>query len=168
MSITNPEFSDYTADTDALSEKDGAIAARLLADKDKILRQLAEAGIHEDTTSPYTYFVPTWLSFDIGKLAGGFSIRSLYAIVLMARASYARACFLDCDDEGMPELPQFTLGGKIGFHRVKITDPFAMQIDAAIRDSGADAPRGQGSDSQRQVLQSSLKTENLKPKRKNQ
>lgn len=134
MTTRNPDFSDYTADTDSLSEKDGAIAARLLADKNKILRQLAEAGIHEDHTSPYTYFVPTCLSFDIGKLAGGFSIRSLYAIVLMARASYARACFLDCDDEGMPELPQFTLGGKIGFHRVKITDPFAQQIDAAIRD----------------------------------
>lgn len=134
MNKRNPDFSDYTADTDALSEKDGVIAARLLADKGKILRQLAEDGIHEDATTPYAYFVPTWLTFDIGKLAGGFSIRSLYALVLMARASYSLACFLDCDDEGIPELPQFVLGGKIGFHRVKVTDPFAQQIDAAIRD----------------------------------
>ena len=42
MSTTNPDFFDYTADIDALSEKDGAIASRLLSDKDKILRQLAE------------------------------------------------------------------------------------------------------------------------------
>ena len=129
----NTDFSNYTADTDALSEKDGAIAARLLADKDTILRQLAEAGIHEDTTSPYTYFVPTWPSFDIGKLAGGFSIRSIYAVVIMARASYANACFLDCDKEGYPELPEFC-GGEPGFHRVKVTDPFAWHLDEAIRE----------------------------------
>ena len=51
----------------------------------------------------------------------------------MARASYANACWLDCDKEGYPELPQFC-GGKNGFHRVKITDPFAWMIDDAIKE----------------------------------
>ena len=60
-------------------------------------------------------------------------MRSLHAIVVMARASYNRAYFLDTDKEGFPELPQFC-GGKKGFHRVYITDPFAQLIDRAIED----------------------------------
>lgn len=122
----------FNVESDALTDKDKAIAEVLLAKKGEILRKLAEAGIHEDETTPYAYYVPTGLSFGIGDLASGYPIRSLWAIVIMARASYANACWLDCDKEGYPELPQFC-GGKVGFHRVKITDPFAWQIDDAIR-----------------------------------
>ena len=127
------KYTIYNEESDKLSDKDAAIAKVLLANKDAILRQFAEAGIHEDEEVPYVYYVPTGLYFDIGNLAGGYQIRSLHAIVDMARASYANACFLDCDKEGFPELPQFC-GGKKGFHRVKITDPFAWEIDNAIRE----------------------------------
>lgn len=123
----------YHIESSALSDKDKAIAKVLLSNKKDILRKLAEACIREDETSEYTYNVPTGLYFDIGDLAGGYQIHSLPAVVIMARASSANACYLDCDKEGFPELPQFC-GGKEGFHRVKITDPFAWQIDDAIRD----------------------------------
>ena len=127
------KYTIYNEESDRLSDKDAAIAKVLLANKKEILRKLAEAGIHEDETCPYAYYVPTGLYFDIGNLGGGYQLRSLPAVVIMARASYANACYLDCDKEGFPELPQFC-GGKEGFHRVKITDPFAWQIDDAIRD----------------------------------
>lgn len=121
----------FDVESDALTEKDKAIAKVLLKNKNEILRKLVEAGIHEDEESPYAYFVPTGLLFDIGD-PHGYQIRSLWAIVIMARASYANAGWLDCDKEGYPELPEFC-GGECGFHRVKITDPFAWQIDDAIR-----------------------------------
>ena len=122
----------FDVESDTLTEKDRAIAEFLLKNKDEILRKLVEAGIYEDETTPYVYYVPTGLSFAIGDLAKGYPIRSLWAVVMMARASYANAFWLDCDKEGYPELPQFC-GGKEGFHRVKITDPFAWQIDDAIK-----------------------------------
>ena len=130
----------YNVESDALTEQDKAIAEVLLSKKEEILRQLVEAGIHEDETTPYVYYVPTGLSFGIGDLARGYPIRSLWAVVIMARASYANACWLDCDKEGYPELPQFC-GCRNGFHRVKITDPFAWMIDDAIKDYQEDMIR---------------------------
>ena len=122
----------FDVDSDVLTDKDKAIAEVLLKDRSSIIRRLVEAGMHEDETTPYVYYVPTGLLFDIGELGNGYHLRSLWAIVMMARASYANACWLDCDKEGYPELPQFC-GGKEGFHRVKITDPFAWVIDDAIK-----------------------------------
>ena len=95
-------------------------------------RNLAENGLNEDLYSPYTYYVPMWLEFDCGR--GNLKVRSLWAIVMMARASGSRAFWLDCDREGYPELPQFT-GGVEGFHRVKITDPFAQELDMAMKEN---------------------------------
>lgn len=125
----------FNVESDALTERDAVIAKELLEKKDEILRQFAEAGIHEDETAPYVYYVPTGLSFPINDIDEEymFPLRSLWAIVIMARASYANAYWLDCDKEGYPELPQFC-GGKEGFHRVKITDPFAWHIDDAIKE----------------------------------
>lgn len=122
----------FDVESDALSDRDAALAKILLLQKDKILRRLAEAGIHEDESAPYVYYVPTGLSFYIGD-HNGYPLRSLWAIVIMASASHANAYWLDCDKEGYPELPEFC-GGEKGFHRVKITDPFAGQIDDAIKD----------------------------------
>ena len=86
------KYTIYNEESDRLSDKDAAIAKVLLENKKGILHQLAEAGIHEDETTPYVYYVPTGLSFDIGDLAKGYPIRSLWAVVMMARASYANAC----------------------------------------------------------------------------
>ena len=127
------KYTIFNEESDKLGDMDAAIANVLLANKKEILRQFAEAGIHEDEEVPYVYYVPTGLCFPIGDIAKGYPIKSLWAIVDMARASYANAGFLDCDKEGYPELPEFC-GGKNGFHRVKITDPFAWEIDNAIRE----------------------------------
>lgn len=116
--------------TDALDEKTKEEARILLLKRDEILKRLVEAGLHADEEYPYAYYVPTGLAFDCGRT---YPMHSLHAIVAMARASYARAYFLDTDKEGFPELPQFC-GGKKGFHRVYITDPFAQLIDRAIED----------------------------------
>lgn len=116
--------------TDALDEHKEE-AEFLLAKRDYILDELAKNGMHEDAEYPYAYYIPTNLSFDVGK-GKHFPLRAIYAVVLMARASYSTACFLDCDQEGMPELPQFC-GGEEGFHRVYVTDPFAQHLEAAIR-----------------------------------
>lgn len=122
----------FNVDEECLSENCRKVAEHLLPHKDEILRALVAAGIHEDETAPYVYYVPTGLAFDAGDAGEGYQIRSLWAVVIMARASYARAYWLDCDKEGFPELPQFC-GGEEGFHRVMITDPFAWQIDEAIK-----------------------------------
>lgn len=122
----------FNIETDALSQESQKFAKYLLAHKDENLKALAAAGIHEDESAPYVYYVPTGLSFDVGN-PNGYPLRSLWAIVIMARASYANACWLDCDKDGYPELPEFC-GGEKWFHRVKITDPFACHIDDAIRD----------------------------------
>ena len=123
----------FNIKTDALDEKSKEEAKILLLKRDEILKRLVEAGLHEDEEYPYTYYVPTGLAFDCGR---AYPMRSLHAIVVMARASYAKAYFLDTDKEGFPELPQFC-GGKKGFHRVYITDPFAQLIDMAIKDHKA-------------------------------
>ena len=123
----------FNVKTDCLDERQQKESAVLLEQKDKILAALAEGGMHEDLEHPYAYYIPTGLSFDCGK-GKDFPIRAIYAVVLMARASYATACLLDCDREGEPELPEFTEFGKEGFHRVYITDPFAWQIDDVIRE----------------------------------
>ena len=121
----------FNIDTDRLSDKDKEIAKVLLKNKDSIIKSLVEQGIDEDAERPYTYYVPTGLFFDCGNKS--YQIRSLWAIVILARACGARACWLDCDKEGYPELPQFC-GCRNGFHRVMITDPFAFWIDLAVRE----------------------------------
>ena len=121
----------FNVDTDRLSDKDKETAKVLLANKESIINALVENGIDEDEESPYTYYVPTGLYFNCGDEK--YQIKSLWAIVILARASGARACWLDCDKDGYPELPQFC-GCRNGFHRVMITDPFAFWIDLAVRE----------------------------------
>ena len=120
----------FNINTDALDEKSKEEARILLLKRDEILKRLVEAGLHADEEYPYAYYVPTSLALDCGRT---YPMHSLHAIVAMARASYARAYFLDTDKEGFPELPQFC-GREEGFHRVYITDPFAQLIDRAIED----------------------------------
>lgn len=123
----------FEVKTDKIDETWKTDAEYLLSYKDRILKALAKKGMHEDATSPYVYYMPVKLSFDCGK---EIPMDSIYAVVLMARASYAAACFLDVDEEGYPELPKFC-GGEEGFHRVYISDPFARQIDDAIKEHRA-------------------------------
>ena len=121
----------FDVESDALSDRDAELAKILLLQKDEILRKLAEAGMHEDETAPYVYYVPTGLSFNVG-MGCGYPLRSLWAIVMMARAFHANSYWLYCDKDGYPELPEIC-GGEKGFNRVKITDPFAWHIDDAIK-----------------------------------
>lgn len=122
-------MTDFSKDSDELTEEEREEAKVLLAKKDEIIRALVTNGLKADDESPYAYIVPTDLAFDYGH--GKWQLRSIWAIVLMARASYARAYWLDCDKEGFPELPDYT-GVPYGFHRVYITDPFAQLLDRAI------------------------------------
>ena len=121
----------FNIDTDALDDNSREDAKVLLQKRDEILDSLATHGMHADDECPYAYYIPTGLSFECGR-GEYFPMRSHYAVLVMARASYARARFLDVDREGCPELPQFC-GGEEGFQRVYITDPFAMFIDNAIK-----------------------------------
>ena len=127
-SMSKPNFA---FPSDYLDEDSKEEAKVLLSRRDEILDQLAEAGLSEDPATPYVYNVPTNFSFDCGR-GKDLPMRSLYAIVVMARASHASANFLDTDKEGFPELPQFC-GGTERFHREHITDPFAWHIDEALR-----------------------------------
>ena len=124
-------MTDFSKDSDELTEEERKDAEVLLARKDYIIRGLVMNGLESDAESPYTYIVPTGLAFDYGH--GKWLLNSIWAIVMMARGSYSRAHWLDCDPEGFPELPQFT-GTPEGFHRIKITDPFAQLLDRAIED----------------------------------
>lgn len=120
-----PDFSKKSTELDENSRNEANV---LLGNKKEILRKLAEAGLREE--SPYIYLVPNSLAFECGHGEGA-EMRSLYATVVMARASNASAYLLDCDDEGFPELPQFC-GCDLGFHRVFVSDPFAFELDEAI------------------------------------
>ena len=123
--MRKPDFSKKSIELDAESRKEAEV---LLKNKASILRRLAEAGLREE--SPYIYLVPDSLAFECGHGADA-PMRSLWAVVVIARASNAAAYWLDCDDEGYPELPQFCYC-PVGFHRVFISDPFAFELDRAI------------------------------------
>lgn len=125
-------MSDFSVKSDKLGKNFEKDAKVLLARRDEVLDDLAEHGMHEDDEVPYAYYVPTGLFFDCGR-GKDCQITSIAAVVVMARASYAAAHYLDCDKEGFPELWQFTTKGKKGFHRIYVTDPFAMHLDAAIQ-----------------------------------
>ena len=116
--------------SDYLDEGSKREAKVLLAKRDEILDKLAEAGLEEDEENPYVYNVPTALSFECGH-GEDLPMHSLWAIVVMARASYANAHWLDTDSEGYPEVGP--IGTRSEFHKVKITDPFAWHIDEAIK-----------------------------------
>ena len=121
------DFSKRSSDLDEESKNE---ALFLLEKRDEILDRLVEAGLNEDEEHPYTYNVPTALSFDCGRGAD-FLMHALWAIVVMARASYAYAFWLDCDKDGFPECGP--IGCDNSTHRVYITDPFAWHIDSAIK-----------------------------------
>lgn len=121
---------DFSMRSDYLDDDSKQEAKVLLAKRDEILDQLVAAGLTEDEEHPYTYNIPTTLSFECGR-GKDLPMRSLWAIVVMARASYADAHWLDTDAEGYPEIGP--IGSDNTFHRVYITDPFAWHIDAAIK-----------------------------------
>lgn len=125
--MSKPNFAIASCELDEGSKKEAEI---LLKHRDEILDKLVEAGLTEDEESPYTYNVPTTLSFECGH-GKDLPMRSLWAIVVMARASYADAHWLDTDEEGYPEIGP--MGTNTDFHKVKITDPFALHIDEAIK-----------------------------------
>ena len=127
MKQLNTEF---CVKSDALADMYKSEAEVLLSNRDAILEALATNGMHKDPETPHAYYIPSGLAFNSGK--GKWQMRSLYAIVVMARASHSIACWLDTDKDGLPELPQFC-GGTEGFHRVYITNPFAYCIDEAIK-----------------------------------
>lgn len=125
--MNKPNFaipSDYLDDD---SQKEAKV---LLSKRDEILDQLVAAGLTEDKENPYVYNVPTNLSFECGH-GKDLPMHSLWAIVIMARASYADAHWLDTDAEGYLEVGP--IGTRADFHKVKITDPFAWHIDEAIK-----------------------------------
>ena len=122
----------FNVKSDKLEYKHMREANGLLKRMDEILDVLAEKGMREDEETPYTYFVPTGVSFDFGD-GSGRKVCSVCAVVEMARASYSEAFFLgDNDAETDEELKE---AGAVddGFVRVNITDPFAMKVETAIR-----------------------------------
>ena len=125
--MSKPNFAIASSELDDGSKEEAEI---LLKHRDEILDKLVEAGLTEDEESPYTYNVPTNLSFECGH-GNDLPMLSLWAIVVMARASYAEAHWLDTDTEGYPEIGP--IGTNTDFHKVKITDPFAWHIDDAIK-----------------------------------
>lgn len=99
----------------------------LLRSQSDILLKLAEAGMKEDDTEPYTYFIPSTLFFDVGRGKDN-QLRAPYAIIEMAKASYTEARFADVDGEGSPAEDV-----EKGMVRVTVYDPFAQRIEEAIR-----------------------------------
>ena len=100
----------------------------LLKSAKDILFKLAEAGMREDDTEPYTYFIPSTLFFDVGR-GNDNQLRAPYAILAMAKATYTEANFTDVDSEGYPDEDV-----EKGMLRVTVYDPFAQKLEEAIRD----------------------------------
>lgn len=100
----------------------------LLRSQSDILLKLAEAGMEEDDTEPYTYFIPSTLFFDVGRGKDN-QLRAPYAIIEMAKASYTEARFSAGDSEGYPDEDI-----EKGMVRVTVYDPFAQKIDEAIQE----------------------------------
>ena len=99
----------------------------LLRSQSDILLKLAEAGMREDDTEPYTYFIPSTLFFDVGR-GNDKQLRAPYAILAMAKASYTEARFADVDGEGCPAEDV-----EKGMVRVTVYDPFAQRIEESVR-----------------------------------
>lgn len=99
----------------------------LLRSQSDILLKLAEAGMREDDTEPYTYFIPSTLFFDVGRGTDK-QLRAPYAILAMAKASYTEAHFTVVDSEGYPDEDV-----ENGMVRVTVYDPFAQRIEEAVR-----------------------------------
>ena len=93
----------------------------------EILNALAEAGMREDDTEPYTYFIPSTLFFDVG-LGRDKQLRAPYAILAMAKVSYTEARFAVVDGEG-----NSVEDVEKGMVRVTVYDPFAQRIEEAVR-----------------------------------
>ena len=100
----------------------------LLRSQSDILLKLAEAGMKEDDTEPYTYFIPSTLFFDVGRGKDN-QLRAHYAIIEMAKASYTEARFSAVDSDGYPDEDI-----EKGMVRVTVYDPFAQKIDEAIQE----------------------------------
>lgn len=99
----------------------------LLKSEKDILLKLAEAGMKEDETAPYTYLIPSTLFFDVG-MGTDKQLRAPYAILAMAKATYTEARFADVDSEGYPDEDI-----EKDMMRVKVYDPFAQKIEEAVR-----------------------------------
>ena len=99
----------------------------LLRREKDILLKLAEAGMREDDTEPYTYFIPSTLFFDVGRGTDK-QLRAPYAILAMAKAAYTEAHFTDVDELGSPQED-----AEKGLVRVTVYDPFAQKMEDAIR-----------------------------------
>ena len=99
----------------------------LLRSEKDILLKLAEAGMREDDTEPYTYFIPSTLFFDVGRGTDK-QLRAPYAILAMAKAAYTEARFAVVDSEGYPDEDV-----EKGMVRVTVYDPFAQRIEEAVR-----------------------------------
>ena len=99
----------------------------LLRSEKDILLKLAEAGMREDDTEPYTYFIPSTLFFDVGRGTDK-QLRAPYAILAMAKAAYTEARFAVIDSEGYPDEDV-----EKGMIRVTVYDPFAQRIEEAVR-----------------------------------
>lgn len=100
----------------------------LLRSEKDILLKLAEAGMREDDTESYTYFIPSTLFFDVG-MGTDQQLRAPYAILAMAKASYTEALFSAGDSDGYPDEDI-----EKGIVRVTVYDPFAQRIDEAIQE----------------------------------
>ena len=129
--MAKPDFSKMSTELDEGSLEEAKV---LLANKKSILRQLCEAGMKSDMEMPYTYHIPTGLAFDCGK---EMPVRSLYAIIIMARATHTDARWKDCDEEGYPEIFPYN-GTEKGFHKIGVFDPFANEIETAIKEYQTD------------------------------
>ena len=99
----------------------------LLKSEKDILLKLAEAGMKEDETAPYTYLIPSTMFFDVGR-GKDMQLRAPYAILAMAKSAYTEARFAVVDSEGYPEEDL-----EKGMVRVTVYDPFAQKIEEAIR-----------------------------------
>ena len=93
----------------------------------EILNTLAEAGMREDDTEPYTYFIPSTMFFDVGRGTDQ-QLRAPYAILAMAKAAYTEARFAGIDSDGYPDEDV-----ERGMVRVTVYDPFAQRIEEAVR-----------------------------------
>ena len=92
--------------------------------QNEMLSELCEAGLRE-TRYPYEYDVPNFLCFNFEGAWGDLPIRGHYALKTLAEAEGAEVHFVNADSEGFPTEMDDSFA-------MKITDPFAQKIEAAI------------------------------------